>query len=122
MATPHGPINCPSPEPLDPHFVINLPLLSNFCILEFSASLTYTLPAESRPMPCACRNCPSPEPVGPQLLINLPLLSNTLIWSKLPAGVSVSFCPKDKEGMVVKRADVTSTIDNITMTDLLFFI
>src|SRR5919112_1612523 len=122
MATPHRPINCPSPEPLDPHFVMNLPLLSNFCILVFLKSTTKTLPLESTSILSGWRNCPSPEPLDPHFVMNLPLLSNILIWSKLPAGVSVSFCPKDKEGMVVKRADVTSTIDNITMTDLLFFI
>jgi hypothetical protein len=31
-ATPFGKLNCPFPKPRDPHAVIKLPLLSNFCM------------------------------------------------------------------------------------------
>src|SRR5918912_1069987 len=72
-----GLLNCPSPLPGEPHLVIKLPLLSNFCTRLFSPkSPTYTLPDESTAKPAGLINCPSPNPVEPQAVINVPLLVN----------------------------------------------
>src|SRR6476620_9664915 len=80
VAIPCGLLNCPPPKPFDPHFVIKLPLLSNFWIRLLSLSTSYTLPEESIAIPTGKPNCPSPLPSepshGPHLVIKLSLESN----------------------------------------------
>ena len=71
-----GSSNCPSPEPVVPHLVINFPLASNFCMRLLPSSTTKTFPDASTARPAGLVNCPSPEPVVPHLVINFPLLSN----------------------------------------------
>src|SRR3954466_761150 len=58
-------LNCPAPEPVMPHFVVKVPLESNFWIRSFPESATYTLFDESVAMPIGPLNCPSPEPAVP---------------------------------------------------------
>src|ERR671911_113910 len=88
---PVGSLNCPSPEPGVPHFVIKFPLLSNFCMRLFSPkSPTYTLSEESTVIPPGLINWPSPpKPVDPQDVINVPSVVN--FWtavSGLPRSVT----------------------------------
>src|SRR5258705_22135 len=69
-ATPHGKLNCPSPLPTLPHFVKNVPLLSNFSMRALTTSVTNTLPLASTAMPDGLLNCPFPLPKLPHLVTN----------------------------------------------------
>jgi len=81
IAIPSGKLNWPTAVPREPHFMIKLPLLSNFSTLLFSPkSTTYTLFKESVVIPDGLVKRPEPKPNEPHDVIKVPLLVNFSIW------------------------------------------
>src|SRR5687768_6954427 len=78
-ARPSGMENWPLPCPSSPHWVINSPVLINFCTRWLPESVTYTLPSESNATTAGPSNCPGPDPAVPQEVMKSPSFENICI-------------------------------------------
>src|SRR5947208_353185 len=84
-ATPQGTLNCPSPLPPLPHFVMNVPMSVNFWTLALSLSATKTFALASAATPKGKLNCPSPLPRLPHLVRKVPVFVNFCTRRLLPS-------------------------------------